>query len=109
MAFAAHFEFSAEVVLQVLVQGMVLLVNAERCFEPGLGFAVRAKGILGVGKLIGNELFLFSRAARTLIAATSFLQQCFYAAVPVSVFLVLEGGRGDAGLSAEGAYCGNTI
>ena len=54
MAFAAHFQLGAEVAFQVFVQGMVLFIDAERCFEPYLGFAVRAKGILRIGKLLGN-------------------------------------------------------
>jgi hypothetical protein len=80
MAFAAYFQFSAEVAFQILVEGVVLFMNAERCFEPCLGFTVGTKSIVGVGKLLGNELLLFSGDARALVPTTFFTQQRFYAA-----------------------------
>jgi hypothetical protein len=71
MAFATHFPLSAKVPFQVFVQGIVLLVNVKRCFEQGLGLAVRAKSILA--SKIGTTHYVSTAIFRFPIAFPAFL------------------------------------
>ena len=104
VAFATHFEFGAPVSLQVFIKRVVLLCNAQFCFDPGLSFTLGAEGIFGIGKLFFDLLPLFGCNAGAFIAATAFMEQGLQATLMILAFPLFKRRGADAKLCAKRAH-----